>query len=264
MDLDKQLKRIPTGYSDKLTAEHFIMWNKLKEQLKEDQSLNPQEKAIIADKLSEILRKYEKDISIESWKLSSFSSEIKNNINHALKIEGLKNRNYQWYTENDKKVMSELKEKYPEKYDNLILNHDIEFTEKHIIIYFAWKLQYDREDIKTKIMWKEKMTKNKAIKIAKEEWKKIDYRLHDLAEHFWNDFIVNLFQLKDWDYHTGYKNTVQSSDKFWENISVKSCDSFSTAWTSDTKEVDENYEAYVRLFKEINNTNNYWSITIIR
>lgn len=257
------LESIPTGYSDKLTAEHFILWNKLKKQLKEDKSLNPEEKTIIADKLADILWKYESLIWNEEKKLKQYSDWIKEDIYKAIDIEELKSRNYKGYTENDKKVMSELEENYPEKYENLILNHAIEFTEDHIIIYYAWKWQYDRKDLKTKILWYDKMTKKKALEIANNEWKIIDYRFHDIAEEFWNDFVVNLFELKDWDYHTGYANSVQESKKIGSNVSVKSCDPFSTAWTSDTKKVDSNYEAHVRLCKDLSEKRKWWWISMI-
>ncbi len=257
------LDKMPTGYSDKLTAEHFILWNKLKKQLKEDKSLNPEEKTIIADKLTKILEKYSREIWTEESELSHFSGKIKYQITEAIQVEKLKSRNHKGYTENDIKVMIELEEKHPDKYKRLVLDHKIEFTKEHITIYYAWKFQYDREDLKTPTLKKEKMTYDKAVDIAKKQGKIVDYRFHNLAEEFWNKFVVNLFQLKDWEYHTGYSKQVQQAKKFWKNVSVPSCDPFSSAYTSDTKEVESDYKAYVRLCKDLRKHKWGWSITII-
>ena len=171
-------------------------------------------------------------------------------------IEEAKLRNIDWYTENDKALMLELKKQNETNWEKLVYEYEIDFKENTIVLnsFRQDKVEFEREDSQT-LDWNKKMTFSEWEKIAEKEWKSIiDKQFHELSKIFSKEFVIDLFQLENWDYWTkceeGYSHhqLVYNTEDLSTVKAIRKNNSIhGQRFIKNTLEICVDEEAFVRL-----------------
>lgn len=259
-------------YLNKLSASDIMELNKLNKEYNTNPDLTLEQKIDIKTRILEALEYQDRSIGGEVSKVRSEQRALYDEKHHLEDLASLEWRNYDWYTEKDKEIMSKLKLENKELYDILTLRLKIDFQKDVICIRWEGdRIAVDRKDAR-KFLWWEKFTNDEAYKLAKKEWKLLVASFfYDLVEHYEmpKELVIDMFDLKRENYwvryHTNNKFcwSVIHSDNLWDKVPVKSnwCWMW-TSWVRNINDLDKNQKANVRMF-EVLEKSKWWSVTII-